>query len=314
MMTRLACVTVLSLAVLLGVRARAIFTEESVETSASALINGTVDVDNDFNAVGAVMITVRADNPFGLPEGAIIAMCTGTLIHERVFLTAGHCTAQGVIGAGSPPMAAWPPFIRPVVSFSPLTPADMATWHDISLMTIHPSFICNDPSGFPPTCCDPSTDNCPPGAPIPRPRPFHDVGLMILAEPVTDIKPAKLGKNGVLEKPGAQGESMIVVGYGLTSFPVGDFGHRRYGPSTFIGLMTELNREEFFAKFSIDQAHVCYGDSGGPTFFHNRVVALGADGSDDCMSWDTRSRVDNAVVGDWIDSVINGLYDERPRG
>ena len=50
-----------------------------------------VDVLNLFANVGALIYFVEP-NDFGLPPG-VITHCSGTLIHERVFLVAGHCTA-----------------------------------------------------------------------------------------------------------------------------------------------------------------------------------------------------------------------------
>ncbi len=49
------------------------------------------DVLNLFSNVGALVYFVEP-NDLGIPEG-VITSCTGTLIHERAFLVAGHCTA-----------------------------------------------------------------------------------------------------------------------------------------------------------------------------------------------------------------------------
>ena len=50
-----------------------------------------VDVLNLFSNVGALIYFVEP-NDAGFPPG-VITHCTGTLIHQRVFLLAGHCTA-----------------------------------------------------------------------------------------------------------------------------------------------------------------------------------------------------------------------------
>ena len=52
-----------------------------------------VDFLNIFRNVGALIVFAEP-NEFGLPPG-IVAFCSGTLIDERVFLTAGHCTGPG---------------------------------------------------------------------------------------------------------------------------------------------------------------------------------------------------------------------------
>jgi hypothetical protein len=134
MMTRAAFAVVLSLGALLGVRARAI-------------TFGQIDVDNTYDNVGATLITTRPGHPLGFPEGTLIGQCTGTLIHPRVVLVAGHCVAPGVAFPGIP---AWPPFLRPVVSFSHDNPRDVSTWIDVQVMFIHPSFPCR---AAPLTCC-----------------------------------------------------------------------------------------------------------------------------------------------------------------
>src|SRR5262245_17201002 len=185
MATRLLCVTVLSLSVLVGVRARAITA-------------GVIDVNNVFENVGATLITLRAGNPLGLPEGTLIGNCTGTLIHPRVVLVAGHCVAPGVAVPGIP---AWPGSIRPVVSFSHDNPRDPSTWVDVEVMYIHPSFPCR---AAPLTCCSGAPNQpCPVGADgrqVPALTPFFDIGVMVLTAPITNLKLAKLANDGFLEK------------------------------------------------------------------------------------------------------------------
>ena len=60
-----------------------------------------------------------------------------------------------------------------------------------------------------------------------------------------------------------------------------------------------------WVDFDRNPMGVCFGDSGGPTFFHDRLVAVSSDGSRDCASWDHRARVDTETVQDWIESVMN---------
>jgi hypothetical protein len=50
---------------------------------------------------------------------------------------------------------------------------------------------------------------------------------------------------------------------------------------------------------------VCFGDSGAPTFFLGRVVAIASDGAADCLSADVRARVDSKEVRKWIKSQID---------
>jgi hypothetical protein len=71
-MNRLAYVTLLSLAVLLGVRARAITA-------------GEIDFNNTHENVAATLITVGPGHPAGVPEGTLVGQCTGTLIHPNMW-------------------------------------------------------------------------------------------------------------------------------------------------------------------------------------------------------------------------------------
>ena len=80
-----------------------------------------VDVLNLFSNVGALIYFVEP-NDSGFPPG-IITHCTGTLIHERVFLLAGHCTA--------PTAGGLLPFIKAFVTFSP-NALDRSTWRAVS--------------------------------------------------------------------------------------------------------------------------------------------------------------------------------------
>src|ERR1041384_3436592 len=80
--------------------------------------NYTVDLENQNPAVGSLLIVVTEANPAGLPLG-VRAFCSGALIGDRVFLTAGHCVG--------PSLPALPPFIKAYVSFSP-TALDPSSW------------------------------------------------------------------------------------------------------------------------------------------------------------------------------------------
>ena len=156
-----------------------------------------VDVLNLFSNVGALIYFVEP-NDAGFPPG-VISHCTDTLIDERVFLLAGHCTA--------PTAGGLLPFIRAYVSFSP-NALDRSTWRAASQLAWHPSL----PPCPPPDFC--TFQGLDPG--------ILDVGLVFLSRPVRHIAPARLAKPGTLETAGAAGKLMIVAGYGhLDSLPGG---------------------------------------------------------------------------------------------
>ena len=263
-----------------------------------------IDRFNLFPHVGALIIAV-VPNDLGIPEG-LVAFCSGTLIHERVFLTAGHCTGPGSF-------APLPPFIQVFVSFSP-NALDQSTWRPVVDLITHPSIPpCPRPLG-----CDPTTQDI-----------FHaldpgisDIGLAFLAEPVRGIRPARLSEADALESRAATRPPMIFVGYGFTELePDGEVpppsewdGWRRVKAS-------KLDRvvDDTWASWELP-SRVCFGDSGGPTFFHARaqttpfdmsLVAVASDGGIDCVSPDYRARVDTAAVQQWIrDTILQRLSGE----
>jgi hypothetical protein len=249
-----------------------------------------VDVLNLFPNVGSLIYFVEP-NDVGLPPG-IFTHCSGTLIRERVFLVAGHCTAPAAGGLL--------PFIKAFVTLSP-NALDRTTWRPVSHLAFHPSLPpCPPPEGCTFRGLDPG---------------ILDIGLVFLSRPVRDIAPAKLAKPGTLERPGTAGELMVVAGYGhLDSLPGGVpppdsewDGLRRIK----ISRLRQVVDSEW-ASWSLPGI-VCYGDSGAPTFFNDnpfagrlreRVVAVASDGGDVCFSRDDRARVDTAAAQDWIRQTI----------
>jgi V8-like Glu-specific endopeptidase len=253
--------------------------------------NYAVDLQNRYATVGALLIVVTETNPF-LPVG-LAAFCSGVLIDDVVFLTAGHC-----VGPSLPDL---PPFIKAYVSFSP-NALDRSSWIPVVTQAAHPSL----PPCPPPAGCDPSSTSIfKAGDPA-----VTDLGLVFLAR-TAGIKPAKLASPEQLEKEKTVGIPMTTVGYG---HPVPDpkflalwDGLRKYRSSK---LETVLN--SVWATWQLPSS-VCYGDSGAPTFFdklpgvfRNRetIVAIASDGGADCASKDIRVRVDSHAVRQWIRQTI----------
>jgi hypothetical protein len=247
-----------------------------------------VDALNLFPNVGA-LIYFAEPNDFGIPPG-IVTQCSGTLIHERAFLVAGHCTAA----TGGTLL----PFIKAFVTLSP-NALDRSVWREVSGLAYHPSI----PPCPPPDFC--TFRGLDPG--------ILDIGLVFLSQPVRDVEPAMLARPGTLETDRAAGQFMIVAGYGfLNSLPGGGAppisewdGLRRLKISR---LQQVVDNE--WASWSLPGI-VCYGDSGAPTFFdrppvagRSRVVAVASDGGDVCFSRDDRARVDTKEAQDWIRQTI----------
>ena len=188
-----------------------------------------------------------------------------------------------------------------VVSFAP-NALDQSTWIDLSrrgTCIAHPSF----PRPCTPQSCpfDDTDGQYEPG--------ISDVGLCFLDEPVLGIRPAKLA-NGYLDEEGLPGTRMTIVGYGSTAPAPGGPGDtslydgiRRWGTSTVDQVI-----DQHWVTFNRDPVGVCYGDSGAPTFFNGRVVAVASDGALDCVSADNRARVDSKEVRNWIKSQIDQRF------
>jgi hypothetical protein len=258
----------------------------------------SIDSANAYANVGVIMVWRDANNPLGLP-GGLATYVTGVLIHPQTILTAGHFTAriEGVAAGGQ-----LPPWNRMVASFAPRA-LDESTWielnRELGTCVAHPSF---------PRPCTPQS--CPfndidgqyePG--------ISDVGLCFLDRPVLGIRPARLA-NRYLDDEAVPGSRMTIVGYGTTAPPPGGpndtsnyEGLRRWGTST-VGQVVDRN----WVTFNRDPVTVCFGDSGAPTFFKGRVVAVASDGAADCLSADVRARVDSKEVRNWIKSQIDQRF------
>jgi hypothetical protein len=255
-----------------------------------------VDFFNLFPHVGALLVWGEP-NDAGIPEG-LLTRCTGTLVHERVLLTAGHCVAWAAGGIR--------PFIKFSVTFSP-NALDRSTWRDVSGYIAHPSL----PPCPPPDLCtfrglDPD---------------ILDIGLVFLSEPVRHITPARLARPDTLQASGVTGSLMVLPGYGdLDSIPGGGpqprsawDGWRRIKISRFALVVAPE-----WASWSVPGV-VCFGDSGSPTFRYDpsnrrtdeRVVAVASDGGDVCFSRDDRARVDTTVAHDWVRRTIAQAIPKR---
>jgi hypothetical protein len=173
-----------SLALLLG----------SAESSAQA----TVDADNVYANVGAIMVW-RVDDS-GKPV-ELRGFASGTLIRSQVMVTAGHFTAP------TKALGELPPAIRIFASFSATNARDPGTWIRAIAFATHPSM----PHCPPPPQCDPTDDIL--VAPL-EPG-IADVGLVFLERAPAGIEPAVVAAPGTLER--AEGAPTTIVGYGTTS-------------------------------------------------------------------------------------------------
>ncbi len=228
----------------------------------------------------------------------LLRMASGALIHPRVVLTAGHVTDWfGTI---------WDvPADRTRISFA-ADAFDETQWLKVSYYETHPLYNGYfGPEGHADT---------------------HDLGVIILEEPVVGITPAALPPEGLLDAMKAdgtlqfgavQGTQFTVVGYGWGfSFPPptplrDDRGIRRYGPTTCMG-MTHAS-----LHFLLDPDGVVTqnGDSGCPTFWEdaegNRVLVAVTTWGSPVPGVDHRYRVDTPDSLAFIDAVLLSVEGEE---
>jgi hypothetical protein len=215
--------------------------------NAQAITNGVLDGNAHPNIGGVAWLV----SPW--PDAAAPVVCgSGSLIHPRVYLTAGHGTylvesviAQGILTLND---------LR--VSFAS-DASNPTTWRAVSGVLTHPDFKPNATSSA-------------------------DVGVLILAQAVAGIPLVPLPATGFLDARQAAGELKVesdrtfvkVVGYGVDPgdannghLPFPPDGLRRSAQPEFQNLhdrwlYTDQNN-------SHDNGGSCPCDSGGPLFYVN---------------------------------------------
>lgn len=203
-------------------------------------------------------------------DGTFAAVCSGTLIAPKVFLTASHCLSwMPDAGIG---------FDQVWVSFDP-------NWTQNSTM-YHGTGVLN------------------PLYPGPR-ADLQDVAVVLLDDAVTGITPASLPTAGLLDQMQAdktlKHQRFVTVGYGIlrddkTGGPhsLRDNYDRYFAEQGFESLQPfaiQLNMNP-----STGSGGTCYGDSGGPHFVGTSsvVAAITITGDANCRATDVDYRMDTA--------------------
>jgi len=217
------------------------------------------------------------------PDGPTIVGCSGTLIAPNVVLTAGHCFPPPEMQEILWPSAFGGVNCNPDVS-------DSLDWHP---GTFHSDGYVEHRRD------DPSYDN-------------HDIAVIVLDDPILDVKPAKLPHRGFLdhlfESPGTARAKLTLVGYGSTNlddtvpdvffpYPEG-VGTRRMTTARAVGL------NDYYLFSEPDPGRGWYSDSGGPVFLadSNIVLAHNTDLLDPHM-WHYRS--DTAEAQEFLSQFLD---------
>jgi hypothetical protein len=236
--------------------------------------------DTAHTNVGAMVVDWPGYGPY--------PVCSGTLIHPRLFLTAGHCTTDwDEYGVDT----FWVNVDQNAVNAESLL--------EVEQVITHPDYDW--------------------GAGANNPR---DVGILILAEAVEGIAPATLPEVGYLDRLRKEGwlglgqdkPKFTVVGYGGSlDWPPPDIYYediRQVAQSEFRALLHSFIHMSQH-KVTGDGG-TCFGDSGGPAFWTQDdgseiLVGITSWGDPYCISTGFNYRVDIPETLTFIDDVLTTL-------
>lgn len=244
---------------------------------------------------------------FFTAHGMPLWRCSGTMISSELFLTAGHCTSSvtaDIDGDGKP---------------ETLAPARASIWlaSDVAQVPGYPfagQTATGTPHGNPQFTMDL----------FEKPQDFftntnkHDIGVVVLSQPIHLSRYGKVASKGTLDRlaaqRGAQAIWLQAVGYGLRKgFPSmqGDY-KRRNAYSRVVNLKSNLTggyqvqtSEAWHETPSLDgnAGGSCFGDSGGPVLLADTdtVVAVVSFGlSQTCTGVGFHYRTDTSESQDFL--------------
>jgi secreted trypsin-like serine protease len=232
--------------------------------------------------VGLIIFTYEVQDADGEAETRV-ASCSGTLIAPTVLLTAGHCVGdQHWVTFEEDDVLRDREQGEDLLDYLDRAPHFLATTDGVA----HPDYA--DYAGFPDT---------------------YDIGVVHLAEAV-DIEPASLPTVGLLDGlRGKDKSGFTVAGYGMQGVVPAFYGDELARHKGEVRLMQLRSRYAggHTATFTNNpgkgsgEGGVCYGDSGGPVFLGDTIVAVTAWGMTPCIGVDFQFRVDTKLALDFIE-------------
>ena len=278
---------------------------------AQAITDGTAD-DGTYSMVGMM---VAQDE-----DGEPLWRCSGTLISPTVFITAGHCTSDDgddlvhhvELFFESDYGFTDEVFLDDVGDFQeagdPSCESDDGERYDVYPCTgevtgtayTHPSY---DPDTFP----------------------LHDLGVVILDEPVVLDQYATLPQpDEFLAWGSGTKQDFTSVGYGLQEAYPGAAGkdvarniRMVSSPRLVKADSPSLYPDHLLLSNNAATGGTCYGDSGGPNFLAGTFVIAGvtsySKNNDTCGGVTGSYRLDRPDDLAWIDCVINAPNEESAR-
>lgn len=214
-----------------------------------------------------------------LGDGTPILHCSGTLIAETVFLTAGHCT-KAFTDAGVTNI--W-------VTFDPVFDPNTSLLIPAASFATHPDFNSNTL--------------------------FNDVGVVILIQPVQGVPFGTLPTLNLLDQMQTsgtlQGQTFVNVGYGATAAfkgmppSINLDGIRRFSTSPYSGLTSNwlhlLGNND-----ATGQGGTCIGDSGGPHFLGDSllIASVTSWGDGVCRTLSMTQRLDTESVREFLSAYV----------
>jgi len=229
--------------------------------------------------------------------GAALWRCSGTLLSETVFLTAGHCTEAPAASA-----MVW--FDADVQSLpacfdgaigDPCYPYGGGDSYYASNIYTHPDY---NPAAF-----------------------FvRDVGVVVLDTPAVKstygVLPALNQLDALKTKRGQQDTTFTAVGYGLQqSFPDASYWKTNNVKVRMVAhpKLIQINVPGYVGDFSVllsnnaNTGGTCFGDSGGPNFIGDTnviggVTSFGKNGN--CAGTGGVFRMDRSWSLDWVSSFL----------